>query len=191
MDKRTYAVVLAAGSATRYGSTKQLAEIDGTSLVARAVQTANAACAGRSVVVLGHDAPRVAGALRPADGFAVVNDRYEDGLGTSLARAVASVRHVAGAVVVMLADQPGVSAQHIRNLQQAWGGQQDEIVATAFGGTLGPPVLFASGCFDELQKLAGDAGGKHLFDDERFRLATIAFEPASLDVDTPDDLRQI
>jgi CTP:molybdopterin cytidylyltransferase MocA len=39
-----------------------------------------------------------------------------------------------------------------------------------------------------LQALRGDAGGKHLFDDPRFELRTVAFEPAAVDIDTEEDL---
>ena len=91
----------------------------------------------------------------------------------------------------MLADQPAISAKHVRDLVDAWGGGANEIVATAFKDTEGPPVLFASGCFDALLELSGDSGGKHLFTDARFQLNTIEFEPAAIDIDTPDDLTQI
>jgi len=191
MNRTAYAIVLAAGSASRYGSTKQLAELDGTSLIARAVATANEACEGRTVVVLGHDAAAVAAELQGANGFVVVNERHGDGLGTSLAGAIKAVRHVASAVVVMLADQPGITAMHISELLGAWDGDAGAIVATAFGETQGPPALFAADCFDDLEALQGDSGGKHLFGDERFRFRKIVFEPAALDIDTPDDLRRI
>jgi molybdenum cofactor cytidylyltransferase len=159
--------------------------------VARAVRTANKVVADRTVVVVGHDAGAVACELRSTEGFIVVNDRYAEGLGTSLSRAVSAVRHVASAVVVLLADQPGINAKYLQDLVGAWNGDEHQIVATAFSGTQGPPVLFPAACFDDLQRLEGDAGGKHLFDDARFQLTTIPFEPAALDVDTPADLTQI
>jgi len=191
MTSSVFAIVLAAGSASRFGSTKQLAELEGLSLVARAVKTANEVAAGRTLVVVGHDAAAVARELQSTDGFVIVNDRYAEGLGTSLSRAISAIRHVASAVVVLLADQPGINSKHLQNLVSAWSGDEHQIVATAFSGTQGPPVLFPAACFDELQGLQGDSGGKHLFNDSRFELTTITFEPAVLDVDTPADLTQI
>jgi molybdenum cofactor cytidylyltransferase len=188
MEDAAYAIVLAAGSASRYGSTKQLAKIDGSSLVARTIAAANDALGGRTVVVLGHDAAAIADEIQEMAGFVVVNERFEDGLGTSIARAIKAVRHVASAAVVMLADQPGITASHISGLVEAWGGRASAIVATEFGETQGPPALFAADCFDDLETLRGDAGGKHLFADERFDVTSIVFEPAALDIDTPDDL---
>jgi len=192
-DKMTgvFAIVLAAGSATRFGATKQLAEIDGKSLVGRAIEIANDVCQDRCVLVVGHNHQAVSAACRFAPGFMVVNEDYAAGLGTSLALAVKSIRHVAGAVIVLLADQPRVTAQHVRALADSWSGSDNEIVATSFADTRGPPVLFPAACFDELAALIGDKGGRHLFDDDRFQLRTVTFEPASIDIDTPEDLTQI
>lgn len=191
MTSSVFVIVLAAGSASRFGSTKQLAELEGLSLVARAVKTANDVVAGRTLVVVGHDAGAVIRELQSTEGFVIVNDRYAEGLGTSLSRAISAIRHVASAVVVLLADQPGINSKHLQDLISAWNGDEHQIVATAFSGTQGPPVLFPAACFDDLQGLEGDAGGKHLFSDSRFQLTTIAFESAALDVDTPADLTQI
>ena len=191
MASEVYAIVLAAGSASRFGRTKQLVELDGVALVSLAVNAATEILGDRTVTVVGHDAINVATQLRHAQGFVVVNDDHAQGLGTSLARAVTAIRHVARAVVVILADQPGVTAAHIEELIRTWSGDDNEIVATSFSGTQGPPVLFPAGCFDDLTDLRGDAGGKHLFRDSRFRLTTVDFAPAALDIDTPDDLRRI
>jgi CTP:molybdopterin cytidylyltransferase MocA len=90
----------------------------------------------------------------------------------------------------MLADQPLITAGHLRALIDNWSGADDEIVATSFAESVGPPVLFPRACFDDIAMLEGDSGGKQLLHDERFRLATIQFEAAALDVDTPEDLRQ-
>ena len=192
-DKMTgvFAIVLAAGSATRFGATKQLVEIDGKSLVEHAVNIANDVCQDRCVLVVGHNHQAVAAACQSEPGFMIVNDNHAAGLGTSLALAVKSIRHVASAVMVLLADQPRITSQHVRALADAWDGSDDEIVATSFAGTQGPPVLFPAACFDELAGLTGDRGGRHLFDDQRFRLSTVVFEPASIDIDTPEDLTQI
>ena len=192
-DKMTgvFAIVLAAGSATRFGATKQLAKIDGKSLVEHAVEVANDVCQDHCLLVVGHNHQAVSAACQSEHGFMIVNDDYAAGLGTSLALAVKSIRHVASAVIVLLADQPRITSQHVRALADAWDGSDDEIVATSFAGTQGPPVLFPAACFDELAGLTGDRGGRHLFDDQRFRLSTVVFEPSSIDIDTPEDLTQI
>jgi CTP:molybdopterin cytidylyltransferase MocA len=186
-----FALVLAAGCASRFGATKQLSNVDSLPLVRRATDAAVAVCGNQVVLVVGHDWQAVAEAGQPAGGFLVCNDRYSDGLGSSIAQGVRALRHVAGGVLVMLADQPLVTAEHLRHLMTAWSGAADEIVATAFGGSSGPPALFGRDCFEELASLTGDSGGKHLLSDARFQTRTIDFEAAAVDIDTPEDLRQI
>jgi molybdenum cofactor cytidylyltransferase len=186
-----FSLVLAAGSASRFGSTKQIARLDGAPLVQSAMQAANLACGDRCVLVTGYDWRAVIRACEPIRGFMVRNDRFAAGLGTSIGLAVRNVRHVATAVVVMLADQPRVSAEHLQALIAAWSRADSEIVATGYSGSAGAPVLFPAACFADLAGLDGDTGGKHLLEDPRFALRTVDFEPAAIDIDTPEDLRRL
>ena len=191
MTSRIFAVVLAAGSASRFGSTKQLAAVDGRPMVSLAVETAARACGDQTLLVTGHDSAAVARACAGLPGFVTVNDAFDHGIGSSIAHAVKALPAQASAILVLLADQPLVRAQHLQAIVAAWSGSNDEIVASSYDGTLGPPVLFPRGCFADLEALDEDHGGRHLFSDERFRVTTIACEAAALDVDVPDDLRQI
>ena len=178
------ALVLAAGSAKRFGSSKQLAEFDGMPLARRALEVAADVFGDRTMLVVGHDWQAVTQSCSPLPGFLLMNDCHEHGLGSSIACATRSVRHAAQAVIVILADQPLVTAEHLRNLRDNWSGADNEIVATGFGDTAGAPVLFPRSCFDDLAVLQGDKGGQHLLSDERFTVRKIVFEPASVDIDT-------
>lgn len=186
-----FAVVLAAGAATRFGSTKQLAELGGVPLVRRAVNIATEACGSKTLLVVGHDWKAVSHACDPSHGFLIVNENYADGVGTSIAAATRSLQQVAQAIIVMLADQAMITTEHVKAMCDTWSGADDEIIATAYSDTAGAPVLFPRSCFKELSGLRGDAGGRHLLTDGRFRVRMINFEPAAVDVDTPDDLTQI
>lgn len=183
--------MLAAGSASRFGAPKQLATVDGVPLVKRALAAAGSACGNHVALVVGADWQAVSSACMPMDGFLLVNDQFADGLGSSIALAVRSLRHVADAIIVVLADQPLVTGHHVSALVDMWSGDDAEIIATAFAGTLGPPALFARGCFDKLMALQGDAGARSLFADERFTLKKITFENAAIDIDVPADLEKL
>lgn len=186
-----YALVLAAGRSSRFGRTKQLEELDGLSLVRRAVEAATVVCGDRLLLVAGHDWRSVAESGLGPHGFLLCNENHDRGLGTSLALGVRALRHTADAILVLLADQPLVNAGHLRDVVDAWSEARDEIVATASEKTVGPPVLFPAGCFDDLARLEGDSGGKRLLTDPRFRTTTVTFEPAAIDIDTPDDLARL
>jgi len=185
-----YAVVLAAGTSSRFGTSKQLAEIRGVPLVRRAVASANAACGDHTVLVVGHDRNAVVTACGPMQGYFLVNDDFEVGLGSSVARAIASLQHTARAVIVILADQVRITPEHLSAISSTWSGADDEIVATGYSGSRGAPVLFPRGCFDDLLALSGDTGGQHLLFDDRFRVREVLFEAAAVDIDTPEDLIQ-
>ncbi len=183
-----FAAVLAAGRSSRFGSTKQAVELGGLPLVQRAMATAAEVCESRVVTVIGHDRATVFRAVSTQSGFVVVNEDYENGIGTSIAAAARACRRCADAMMVVLADQPLVTAEHLQALIDAWSGAEDEIVATAFANTEGPPVLLPSRTFDDLCLLSGDKGAHGLFCDVRFQLKTVRFEPAAVDIDTPADL---
>lgn len=183
-----FAVVLAAGEARRFGSPKQLAKIDGQTLVGRAMQTAATAAGERVLLVAGHEWQEVARACGPGAGFIVINDAYREGLGTSIACAARALGHCADAILILLADQPGVTPGDLDRLLQHWTGDAREIVAARYAGTLGPPALFPSGCFADLARLRGDHGARGLFDDERFRVRAIDCPAAAADIDTQADL---
>ena len=121
----------------------------------------------------------------------VRNDAFSDGIGSSIAAGIRPIRHTARAAIVLLADQPLISAAHLNALIRAWSGDTSEIVATSFANSSGPPTLFPAGCFHELAGLKGDSGGKRLFQDKRFKLKTVRFDPAAADIDTPEDLKRI
>ena len=168
-----------------------LESIHGETLVRRATSLAREVCGNCSILVAGHEATAVTAAAGNAPHFVIVNDRYEQGIGGSIALAARAVSHVADALLLLLADQPLVTAHHLQALVSAWDGTDGEIVATAFAETMGPPVLFPRGAFDALGELTGDQGAKSLLQNSRFDVRTIPFEDAAVDIDTPADLQEL
>jgi len=183
-----FAIVLAAGLGERFGGTKQLACYDGMPLVARAVRTAEAVCGRRVVLVTGREHRRVAAAAAPVMGYFTVNDRYAEGMSTSIRAGTECVRHVAGAVLVMLADQPLVTIEHLAVLAATWRARPDAIVASRYAGTAGPPVIFPRAFFGELEALHGDRGAWPVIAANEGRVLHVEFDRGAMDVDRPEDL---
>ena len=78
-------VVLAAGGASRFGSPKQLAELDGVPLLQHAIDAMLGVPAiDPVVVVLGAEAERVRAAVDLGEALSVVCDRWADGMAASL-----------------------------------------------------------------------------------------------------------
>ena len=183
-----YLAILAAGTSRRFGSTKQITQYNGTPLIQQAVDIARQAGDNRTLIIAGHDWSNVIKAASAQGSFFAINEQYADGMGSSIATAVRACQRRASAILLMLCDQPLITASHLRSLIEKWSGNENEIVATAFAETTGPPVLFARGTFADLIALRGDQGANALLHDPRFNLHTVQFADAVVDIDTLKDL---
>jgi CTP:molybdopterin cytidylyltransferase MocA/carbon monoxide dehydrogenase subunit G len=184
------AVVLAAGSASRFGGTKQLALLDGKPLVRHAVQAAREAGIADVVVVVGHDAEAVASAAG-TDASIVANPRHAEGQSTSLVAGLDALGDDVDAAVILLADQPGITTEMIRDLVETASSRREPIVRLRFVDGPGPALLRRS-VWDDVRTLEGDTGARELVE----RRPNLMFEAfvataAPSDVDTPADLDRV
>ncbi|HEX9122698.1 MAG TPA: nucleotidyltransferase family protein [Actinomycetota bacterium] len=183
------AIVLAAGTSSRFGRTKQLVEVGGTPMVQHAVDAAIDGGVDDIVVVLGHDAEAVRGALRlPPHARAVVNPDFELGQATSLAVGLEAAEPASEGAVILMADQPGIAGAHVRALMDAFVTDPAPIVRLRFRDGPGPALLSRE-VWDRARTLTGDAGARQLIA-ARPELVMEVFvdEDAPPDVDVPEDL---
>ena len=189
--KHLFAIVLAAGAARRFRATKQLADYCGEPLVCRAMRLSEAVCAQRSVLVTGSDWRRVHDACAPLEGFFVRNEAFESGMGGSIACGVRTVAGTADAVLLLLADQPLITASYLQQMIVAWNESDTTIVCSEFAGGVGPPVIFPARYFDDLMSLEGDTGARVLIDTHHEQVIALPSEAAAIDIDTVDDLDKL
>lgn len=185
------AIVLAAGAGTRFGGLKQIADVRGKPLVQHAIDAATEAGVDEIVVVLGHEVTRVREALKlPASARAVVNPAYSSGMAGSLAVGLRAVDPASEAAVVLLADQPGITAQHVRALLDAFTSRHATMVRLRFRAGPGPGLL-ARSIWPEASTLEGDVGARALMDlhPEFVEEVDVGGE-APHDVDRPEDLER-
>jgi molybdenum cofactor cytidylyltransferase len=170
-------VVLAAGASRRFGSPKQLAVLDGETLLRRAARVAAAWAARaddrRAFVVLGAH-------ITDVDLEVVINPHWEEGLATSIHAAVHAA-HDAAALLITLADQPGVTEDDLERITRT----DAPIVAAAYAGTVGVPAMFHRSQFDALLALRGDQGAKSLL----VNAVSVEVPKAAWDIDRPQDLK--
>ena len=124
-------IVLAAGTGTRFGDTKQIALLGGKPLVAHAIDALRGAGVAELLVVVGHDEDAVRAVL-PDGVTTIVNPAYRDGQATSLAAALHDVGGSSEAAVVLLADQPGVTSGDVTALIDGFRETRSQIVRSGF-----------------------------------------------------------
>lgn len=190
-EMKVFAVVLAAGSGSRFGAAKQLEEYRGTPLVTRALRLAESVCGPRTLLVAGSGWRPVFDACAPLEGFLVHHAGWRSGLGSSIATATRAVAGSADALLLLLADQPLVTAEHLQALITAWNGSPRQIAATAFSDVTGPPALFPARHFPALASLTGDRGARSVLTAAAADLQIVRFEPAAVDIDSPVDMHRL
>lgn len=184
------AVILAAGSSTRMGRDKLSLKFKGKTLLQHAIDNALASKASEVIVVLGHEAATLRAEIRPAARLRMVeNPSYREGMSTSLKAGLRELDPQAEAVLVLLGDQPLVDAKVLDALIDKYQETGASMVAPAYRGEWGNPVLFHKSLFPELMEVEGDVGGREVVARHRDRLELVPIESAlaSKDVDTWED----
>ena len=187
------AVVLAAGSGSRFGGGKLTAAWGAGVLLEGALATAFAAPVRSVTVVIGADAEAVAAAARSFDPRILVVHApdHAEGMGASLRAGVASLPADADGAFVFLGDMPRVPTAVLRRMAEAvTAGAQ--AAAPVFEGRRGNPVLLGRTLFPELLALTGDAGARGLLQGlgERLALVESPDDGVLFDVDVRGDLER-
>jgi len=187
-------VVLAAGSSSRMrGANKLFLEVEGESLLRRAVSRALAAGLDSVVVVLGHEVDRARSELAGLPVGTVWNpDHHALGVNGSL-RAGLSAAAGADAVVVLLADMPFVTAEMIAAVAERFRESGAPLVVSDYGGVQAPPTLYGRQLFMDLMAAGdGEGAGKAVVAKNLERAAVMRWPRETLDdVDVPEDFERI
>jgi molybdenum cofactor cytidylyltransferase len=187
-------VVLAAGASRRMGKPKQLLQFRGSTILRRVVEEALASSLSRVLVVVGAHAPVAAAALTGLPVGIVENVDWAQGQGSSVATGVRALRERAPdttGVVLLVSDQPLLTASSIDLLMTAHRTTGSLIVASRRGDRLEAPALFSFAFFDELAALRDDAGSREILRRNESRALGIELPGAEFDMDTPEDYQRL
>jgi len=181
MPDFTCGLVLGAGGSKRLGRPKQTLPFRDGTLLGHVVGVARACDFDQLVVAIGGAAEEVRASVDLSGAEVVVNDAYGEGCSSSIAAALEVVR--GDVLVLMLGDQPGVTAETVRALLAGRG--DAELAVCAYDDGRGHPIAFARSRFGALADLHGDKGVWKLVDQ---RAADVPIDGRiPLDVDTPED----
>lgn len=187
-------LLLAAGSSSRMGESKQLLDIrGGDTLLAHTTKTAMASPVDKVIVVLGCDRHKHEQAIEGLTVEKIYNPEWEKGIGSSLK---AGLKHMitsfplTRAVIILVCDQPYLTGAHLTTIVNEYNTTQPVIIASRYADTLGVPALFDQSIFPELLDLRDEEGAKKIIKRHTRQVVPIDFPEGSVDLDTPADYRR-
>ncbi len=178
------ALILAAGSARRFGSDKRFYRIDGTPMLAWTLAAYRAVFDDVGVVIR-PDEHAVAELVRVAGCRVIEAADAARGQSRSLAAGVAAMFDCDG-LVVGLADMPFVKPETLRILIAAMTAQPQDIARPRCQGRPGNPVGFPAFAFAALTRIEGDQGARQVVAaSDRVRLIDVDDRGVLQDIDQP------
>ena len=184
---KTAALILAAGAGTRFGSTKQLVTIDHKPMLQWVIDSVNEICPNAIYSVIGSDAASLRNQI--VGTHFIHNKQWSAGLGGSIALGVNRLKSDFERIFILLADQPLVRAKHLQQLMAVYDDQH--IVCSRYGDSLGVPAIFGRKHFAALTGLTGDTGAKAMLTQLQPPPPSICLEGTLEDIDTVDDLARL
>jgi CTP:molybdopterin cytidylyltransferase MocA len=187
------AILLAAGSGSRFGGGKLLARYRGRPLIEASLANLAEAPIEETVAVVGDDAQRLRAVCEPYGVRVVENPDWRQGQSTSVRAGLLALGPEVRAAVVLLADQPLVGPGAVGRLVAAFEEGAEVAVAT-YGGRRRNPVLFSRAVWPLLEaELSGDEGARAVLRRHPDLVTEVPCDGVGdpVDVDTAEDLRSL
>ena len=185
---RVSAILTAAGESTRMGAPKPLLPWRGATLVEHQVACLLEGGCDEVVVVLGHEAGRVAPFVRGDGVRAVVNADYRLGKTTSIKAGLAHFDPSALAILLLAVDQPRTAAI-VGQVVRAHMDNGALITSPRYNGRGGHPLIFSAELRGELERITEENQGiREVFEAHRSDVLEVHLDDPMLrlDLNTPE-----
>ena len=157
-----WAIVLAAGASTRMKKQKLLLPFQRRTIVETVIHTISGVLKNNILVVLGSHLEAIERRIRKGPGTLCINERYAEGMLSSVICGFRGLPPEAGAAMVFLGDQPQIPSTVIRSVIDAWEKSGKGIVIPVFEGKRGHPVLIKTAYREEIEELDPEKGLRQL-----------------------------
>ena len=196
MSKPSIAIfILAAGSSSRLGSPKQLAKINGKTLLDSTIEAASGSKADKVYVILGYDAKNISKTINTDEVQVLFNPNWNKGIGTSVKFAakklLVEIQDV-DAAIFTVCDLPYLTSKHLNSLIDTFIKKNKSIVASSYNDISGVPALFDRSQFPKLLVIHDHTGAQPIISYAQPEdIVTIPFDKGSMDIDFLSDLDKL
>ena len=187
-------IILAAGGSLRLGTPKQLLQYKSQSLLKKIVRIAVEVEPNNSLVVIGAQKESMQKELAQTGIAIAVNNNWQQGMSSSIKIGLTQLlksNAALGGCIFSVCDQPFITAGLLQNLIKKHQQSSKGIIAAAYAGIFGTPVLLDKKYFEDLMHLQNDEGAKKILHKYNHDLATIPFEGGEVDIDTKEDYKKL
>lgn len=184
---RLGAVLMASGSARRFGENKLLHPVEGVPMIERAMGALPPELFAKAAVVSSY--PEILRLAESRGYTAIHNPSPEQGQSVSVLLGTQALADMDG-ILFAVCDQPWLRRSSVERLLSAFSAEPDGIWALSWAGRKGNPVIFPKALFPELLAVTGDRGGGVVIKahPQLLRLTEAAGPEELSDIDAPADL---
>lgn len=181
-------VILAAGEARRFGSAKQLAEVNGKPLLQHVIETCQQLEGTDLFVTLGANSEEIQSQLEIDRQNLIPNPEWQEGIGSSVRVATNQLQKNYQAILFVAGDQPLISETQLSALIFKWHESPELICAASYMDTVGVPAIFPQSFYRNLLQLQGDQGAKKLLVENSHNVRLVNIPEAAIDIDHPANI---
>lgn len=187
-------IILAAGNSSRLGKPKQLLNYKGKTLLQTVIDEALKTADATVTVVLGAYADEILAKHQNDQVNFVINKNWESGMASGIAAGISAViekNDKTESIIIAVADQVFIKMSTFNHLIEKHQETGKNIIASAYAGTIGTPVLFGKQYFDALLALKGTDGAKKILKQHHQDVETVVFDGGETDIDTETDYNNL
>ena len=191
---KTGIIILAAGSSSRLGRSKQLLDYKGKTLLQNVINEALETNCQSVIVVLGANAEEIASQHQNDQVNLVINESWENGIASSIVAGLLTMvknNSEIESIIIAVADQVFIKMNNFNNLIEKQKETGKNIIASTYAETIGTPVLFKKDYFEALLSLTGEEGAKKILKQYSQDVETVVFEHGEIDIDTETDYNNL
>jgi molybdenum cofactor cytidylyltransferase len=155
------AVILAAGESHRMGEPKQLLPFGQKTMLECVIDAFDTPKINRILVVLGHKAEEIAAKISHTRACVVTNQRYREGMFTSVQAGLRALPVETKVVLIALCDQPRLRRETVEALVDEFKKKRHKILVPVHDGRQGHPLLFAGRFAKEIVAMDSSLTLKH------------------------------